>query len=358
MTLRSTIATFFAALLLFPPGSIAAPTTTASSQTLRTANYFLRAGSELDASVATLAAYDLVVLPAEAEVLNRAALLRLRELNPSIILLAYVPTVSWNSVWHDALHDELATRIVSDDWLTTHGSPMTIWPGTTALDLPGNWNTTLASYVANDILGTGLWSGVFYDEVSDDIWWDAARTDAWHAAYAKLFTETRRLAPHGAVILTNGSSRYEAATDGRMFEAFPTPWESDGDWTAQVETILASQDTAVINVTTNNTGILDPANVRLGLAAALITGSFLSVDYGTTSHGQLWHAPDFDGDIGSPTQHLIRSASGLFVQTFTSGIVIANPTGIAQTWNDNGAAYTVSAHDAVIIDENIAARLY
>lgn len=352
MSLRSSLLTVLLASALMPPLGLAAPTTSDVHATLRTANYFLRAGFELDASLETLATYDLLILPAEAQVLNRESLEQLRQRNPSIVLLAYVPTVSWNDVWFDELHDELKTKLKEDDWLLDGTSLVSIWPGTTALDLTGAWNTTLATYVAHDIMGTGLWDGVMYDEVSDEIWWDSSRASLWHEAYAHLFAQTAKLAPD-AMIVTNGSSstRYAETTDGRLFESFPTPWEADGDWATQMRSMLTTHEINVVNVNTNNTGILSPANLRIGIAAALMANAYLSLDYGTTSHGQLWSIPDFDGDIGTPQGDTIELPNGLWIRHFSEGTVIANPTDSVLGWEDGKIEVTLSANDAIIISE-------
>ena len=335
-----------------PPSGLAAPTLTDAKTTLQTANYFLRAGFELDASVETLASYDLLVLPAEAQVLNRNALETLRKHNPNIILLAYVPTVSWNDVWFDELHDSLKSRLSEDAWLTNENGAVSIWPGTSALNLPGSWNGILAEYVASDILESNLWDGVMYDEVSDDVWWDPERASLWHEAYATLFARTKQLAPN-AIVITNGSSSplYNSTTDGRMFESFPTPWEANGDWEAQVRSMLEGDDITIINVNTNNTGILSPASLRMGLAAALMTDAYLSLDYGTTSHGQLWTVPDFDGDIGTAQGDATQLPNGLWVRHFSHGTVIANPTDDTLGWEDGDIDVTLPANDALIVRE-------
>ncbi len=339
--------------MLAPPGLLAAPTAPAAPA-LRTANYFLRAGVELDASLAALASYDLLVLPAEAQVENPAFFTAIRERNPDIIILAYVPTVSWNSVWNDALHDMLAAHLTPAMRLTNGGEAVRIWPGTHVLDLTGAWQGVLTNYVVNDVLHTGAWDGVFYDEVSDDVWWDKGREAAWHEAYRALFDETRERVGNDVVIVTNGSSSNAYnTTDGRMFEDFPTPWEYDGRWEAQLVDMLATQralgNASIVNVTTGNTGVFDERELRLGLAAALMTGALLSVDYGTTSHGQLWTHPTFAGGIGAPVAAAERRDE-VWMRTFTNGAVFMNPTAHDVWVPAGGQVYRVPADDALIVD--------
>ncbi len=84
------------AILLFLPATVLA-----QDNAIKTANYFLLSGTTLDDSdtVRDLAQYDLLVLPAEAQVYNPDFPDEVRRLNPDIILLAYVPSVSWNHLW-------------------------------------------------------------------------------------------------------------------------------------------------------------------------------------------------------------------------------------------------------------------
>ncbi|MEK7529697.1 MAG: hypothetical protein AAB570_02130, partial [Patescibacteria group bacterium] len=70
---------------------------------VRSANQFLVAGPDLkDADWPALSRFDLIVLPAEAQNFNPTVAQELRRRNPDIIILAYVPTVSYNDrYWSD-----------------------------------------------------------------------------------------------------------------------------------------------------------------------------------------------------------------------------------------------------------------
>jgi len=314
---------------------------------IRTANYFLLAGTTLDdqETLEALSEYDLLILPAEAQVWNRSFSGDIRALNEDIILLAYVPTVSWNSVWSDDLHEELWDRIEDDHWLrTTNGKRVSIWPGTEALDLTGAWNDTLAEYVSEEILNTSYWDGVFYDEVNDSISWlgdlELARSNgnvdhSWVEAYTDLFKNTRAQVGANKIIISNGSSYSGHAPyiNGRMFESFPTPWEGDGTWESVMERYLTLEKTVgydpvlILDADTGNTGNQeDYAHMRFGLTSMLLGDGYYGFDFGTNSHAQIWRYDEYDAFIGEAKGDPSEETSGVWERDFTNGKVVVNPT--------------------------------
>lgn len=302
-----------------------------------------------------LAEYDLLVLPAEAQVYNPTFSQDIREINPDILLLAYVPTVSWNNIWQDRLHKELYNGIESSFWLkTTSSNNVSIWTGTQALDLTSGWNNYLSEFVAYEILYNDYWDGVFYDEVSDSISWvgniklsnNASNVDSgWQDAYVSLFAKTRALVGSNKIIITNGSSNldYTPYVNGRMFESFPTPWEGNGSWGTNMANYLTLEDAVsydpviLLNSDTSNTGnSADYQKVRFGLSSALLGDGFFGFDYGTQSHSQLWHYDEYDAYIGSSKSDAQQATNGVWTREFTNGKVVVNPTSSNQTVKLNG----------------------
>lgn len=324
---------------------------TQNENAIKTANYFLLSGTTLDdqSTLESLARYDLLVIPAEAQVFNPNFSDEIRELNSDIILLAYVPSVSWNEIWTDKLHRELYSGIENSYWLKTKsGSDVSIWPGTQALDLTSGWKDYLAQFVAYEILHNDYWDGVFYDEVNDSISWvgdlnlasGSSNVDsAWQSAYEDLFAQTRSMVGSDKIIISNGSSNLDYAdyTNGRMFESFPTPWEQDGSWSTNISNYLALEDATgydpviILNSDTDNTG--DNTNyqkMRFGLSSTLLGEGFFGFDHGTESHTQLWHYDEYDAYIGSAKEDP-QEEDGVWTREFTNGKVIVNPTSSEQT---------------------------
>lgn len=345
---KSLLAIFTLALILIPLFSILSQ----EKNAIKTANYFLLSGSTLDnyETMEKLARYDILVLPSEAQVYNPSFSQDIRELNPNIVLLSYVPTVSWNNIWTDKLHEELYSGIDDSYWLKTKtGSEVSIWPDTQALDLTSGWNDYLSEFVAYEILYNDYWNGVFYDEVSDEISWvgniklsnNASNVDnAWQDAYVKLFSNTRELVGNDKIIITNGSSNsdYAPYVNGRMFESFPTPWEGNGSWSTNIANYLSLEDSVeydpviILNSDTNNTGAnTDYQKVRFGLSSALLGDGFFGFDYGTQSHAQLWHYDEYDAYIGASKSEAEQETNGTWTREFTNGKVVVNPTTSTQT---------------------------
>lgn len=336
-----------------------------SSDYVRTANYFLMSGLTLDDEETreTLMKYDLLVLPPEAELYNKDFFEEAREVNPDIIILAYVPTVSWNNIWKASIYTTLKDGIQHSWWLEDeNGNQISIWPNTEALNLTTGWSDYLADWVEEEVLDTGYWDGVFYDEVSAEIAWvgevdldgngvaesDTAANAAWTDGLQHLFDVTRARMDSDEIIVMNGSSNLELMSDvnGRMFESFPTPWEGTGSWREITERYLDLEDAVghdpvfIINGNSDNTGIsTDYRKVRFGLTSTLLGNGFFGFDHGTLSHNQTWYYDEYDVYLGEPVedpQDLLHPTSTTFQDSvwgrdFEQGKSLVNSTGSTQT---------------------------
>ncbi len=350
---------------------LCASTTTAAIPTpsdrfVRTANYYLKAGTDLrPADFAALASYDLLVLPAEAQIYNPSAIRRIRQLNPTIIILAYVPTKSYNYSWNDSLHQKLLQGIDDAWWLTDPaGNHISVWENTAVLNGVGPWHTYLPNFVHDEIWSTGLWDGIFYDEFSSNASWmnggnidaqrDGGKDDptlldvAWKRGMVDLLKTTRDLLGDNAIIITNGDSTDDVQRDvnGRMFESFPTPWEAGGTWNGvmanyiRLHALVGHTPVFIVNANTGNTGNnVDYKKVRYALASTLLGDGFFSFDFGETDHGQLWRYDEEDTRLGAPTGPATNVASptdrrlrpSVWRRDFQNGIALVNASATTQT---------------------------
>jgi len=362
--ITTSVATVLAMLPL--PTALASPAADTAPRTM--APYMkLVAASDYDA----LAKFDMVTLPAELQIEEPQVFQELRKRNPKIILLAYFPTKSYITGWGDALH--LAEKNgIDQSWFLrdANGNVLSVWPGTQALSITSGWNSYAPQFVHDHILSTGLWDGVFYDEISDCISWlnngnvdlnrdgvadNASFADAsWKSGVTTMLAKARSLDPD-KIFVINGTStpEFQQYINGRMFETFPTPWEANGDWYELMrryvanEPLVSKPEAFIINSNTVNTGNEgDYSQMRFGLTSALLGNAFYSFDYGDEDHGQTWRYDEYDVSLGQPTgapmlaskpsvQANAASAyhfsAGVWQRDYANGVVFVNPTATAQT---------------------------
>ena len=342
---------------------------TPADKYVRLSNNYMKAGITLPSSDwATLSKYDVIVLPAEAQIFNPDFFPTVRRLNPDIVILAYIPTKSYAQVWSDnpldTLHPKLKAR--TDDSMRLRepgGKILSVWPGTLSYNVNTGWADALPRFVKEDIMSSGKWDGIFYDETSATISWlnggnvdvnnDGARDDAatadrlWEAGMIKIFKTTRELLGPDAVIITNGDSDpdLQPYVNGRMFETFPTPWEYDGTWATVMNNYLRLQKQVgypavfLINSNTANTGNRnDFKKMRFGLASTLMGDGFFQFDHGDQDHGQTWMYDEYEAYLGAPVgeaRNLTGSTSpvrdGVWRRDFRNGTVLVTSTNETKT---------------------------
>lgn len=368
---RVKTAVFCLAIASIASFGLPAPTQalTASDKFVRISNNYMKAGITLPSSDwAALAKYDVLVLPAEAQIFNPGFFPEVRRLNPDIVILAYIPTKSYAQVWSDnpldTLHPKLKARTNDSMRLREPGGKiLSVWPGTLSYNVSTGWADALSSFVKEDIMSSGAWDGIFYDETSATISWlnggnvdvnnDGLRDDAatadrlWEAGMIRILKTTRDLLGPGAVIITNGDSDpdLQPYVNGRMFETFPTPWEHDGTWSTVMNNYLKLQKQVgypalfLINSNTDNTGNqYDFRKMRFGLASTLMGDGFFQFDHGDLDHGQTWMYDEYNAYLGKPvgeSRNLTGSTnpvhSGVWRRDFQHGTVLVNSTNERKT---------------------------
>ena len=349
------------------------------------ANYFLK-WTIADYEVEELAKWDVLILDMEVQENSRAQLLEIRELNPDIVILAYITSQEanadiYNSEWSSeaTLRKRLVNNIYDGWWLkNSSGSRVSNWPGTYMLNLTDGaklnsnnqkWNEYLPKFIAEEIISTGLWDGIFYDNIWGDVAWAGSNLDAdnnnqvdavatlnsnWASGTKKMLQTTRNLIGDNYLILGNGKvyTGYQSFLNGVMFENFPASWESNGDWASILTTyrnIKNNNDTP--NITIINSYDSNRQNykkIRYGLASTLMENhGYFSFDFSNSDHGQVWWYDEYNVNLGqavSSAYNLLDKnntsyTKGLWRRDFTEASVIINSTDKEQLYIFNNEEF-------------------
>ena len=362
-------------LFLFPAGLQAA---SIKSTYPRLANYYLK--WEISESEARqLAKWDLLILDMEVQENDPEAIALIRELNPQVIILAYITSQEIidgieNSAGgaNSYLRSELSLATVDGWWLRDqNGNRISNWPYTYMFNLSDGsgknsaglrFNDYLPEFVATKIANSGLFDGVFYDNTWGDVAWiNGGNVDLdnnnqkdsvnqanalWSAGFKKMLEKTRALVGEDFIIAGNGRTfaDYQKLINGMMLESFPSSWENGGTWAGSMDSYLKYPSLnrypqlPIINVNRKNQ--LDYSAFRFGLTSTLLGNGFYSFDYDTTSHNQLWWYDEYDTNLGparSTAYNLLDIdnpilKAGLWRRDFKNGSVVINSTAKEQLY--------------------------
>ena len=329
-------------------------------------NYFLH-WSITDGEARDLSKWDFLILDMEVQENSPSELRLIRQLNPKIKIIAYISSQDLYNANFNSNESVLRKRIIeanNDSWWLRDDShnQLSDWPNTHVLNMTDScakndkgqrYNDFLPEFMAYNVMGTGLWDGIFYDNLWSGLSWfnsgnislnnngkrnTAAELDsAWRNGVRKVLSRTKQLMPR-AIVVANGSFiwDYQNNLNGWMLENFPTPWENGGSWSGVMQSYLKlsnnGEDYNVIN--TAATSQSDYAKFRFGLASTLLGNGFYSFDYGPTDHSQFWWYDEYNNDLGSKqtvAYNLLDKNNsvikpGLWRRDYTNGIAIVNST--------------------------------
>ena len=329
-----------------------------------TANFYLYTPiNDIDAR--ELAKWDVLVLQMLAGDNSAEQLRLIKKINPKIIILAYIASeefpVSMYKQWDrpGGLFYKLFSGITDEMWLRdSRGGHVTFWKDNWMLNVTDyptknkRWNEYLAEFVNKELLSTGLWDGVFFDNVWMDIQWINNKIDtnndgmadkteemnkAWINGMKKLFDLTKQKANKKIYIVGNGDKGYYGDINGIYFENFTISrylsWEEKMKLYRQSSLSHLSPTVAIIGNTAPNTnGQMDYKNMRFGLGSALLENGYYALDAGDQTHRERWWYDEYDLNLGKPVSEAMSLgglkdyAKDLWRRDFENGIVLVNPT--------------------------------
>jgi len=334
----------------------------------KTANMFLHWTLKKD-DAQTFAKWDVLILDMETQYTSRDVLQAIKTHNPHIKIFAYITpqeiTTAPNSTI-GAMRKKLRTHI-ADSWYlqNANGNRLSWWPNTHLLNMSDkgpkiNGKTiqdVFAYFVRDEILATGLWDGIFYDNAWDNISYFAGNTididangtndpivivdAAWKNGMKKLYTKTKDVTGGKYPIIGNGfTSAYSNELDGLLVENFAS-WDWETAMTIHKSYTPANpraENISIIHNTAFNShfGRYNFKNMRFGLTSALLYDAYYAYDFGDTDHGQLWWYDEYARDLGVPQNSANQIDSTLWQRFFSKGVSLVNTGDVAKEVQLNG----------------------
>jgi len=352
------------------------------------ANYFLNQLPSDNASLDILAKNNLLVItPAQA--LSYPARLRyIRQQNPSIIILAYVPSQSYNTKYwpSDSIYKDF--KVDNSWWLrNSRGQILEFFPTLAQTNMSQGFSDYLINFTNQRIASLENIDGVFFDMVSEAISWsgetdidnngladDKKMADSLWADRVEYFLRSARQNLKTKYIVINGNSnpRFQPYINGRMFESFPASWDWSGDWGTIMNYLTrgaaknAQPKMVIINSGTKNTGNKnDFRAMRFGLASSLMEDNvYYSFDHGENDHGQLWTYDEYNISLGNAAGKSFSPSgasaynNNVWLRNYDQGLAVVNASNQPQTI-DLGSDYEkiIGQQDPYVNDGSIVSKI-
>lgn len=342
-----------------------------------------------------LARYDLLVIDMEAQVYAPQNLKLLKKLNPDIKLIAYLAAEEIrgdSGSLSNTMRQRLFNKIQGGWWLRdSAGKKIEWWPGNPMINITDqavpnngqNWGDVLSQFVKNDLLATGYWDGVLFDNSWENL--DFMKSynidlnndglaesmdfinEKWRLGMEDLLAKTRNLLGSEYLIIGNGGDSYRDYLNGVLYEQF-----TKRDWAGLMQKyrqILLSGFAPAFGILNSATASLnrsdDYKTMRYGLASALLGDGYSSFDNGDSSHSEMWWYDEYETSLGKPAGEAFNVFDngkafkpGVWRRDFTNGLVLVNSSNESRDV-DLGADYEKiqGTQDTGINDGSIASEV-
>jgi hypothetical protein len=336
------------------------------SENPKLANLFYRWHINAD-EVAKLARYDILIIDMEVMIYSPDNLKQIKKINPDIILLAYLASEEIrgdSGTLSGTMRQKLYKKIDSNWWLkNSQGNTIEWWPGnpmvnitSTAKSVSGQtYADRLASFVKEELIDTGYFNGVFYDNVWSDLSFmqhlsidldKNGQKDSlsyvnskWQEGMKNILTKTKQKLGSNYLVFGNGGEYYSNYLNGVLFESFPNQgWSETLAKYRYINNNGQTPSVGIINTNVNNNGnSSDYQKMRFGLTSSLLDDGYYSFDNGDQSHTETWWYDEYEvylGGVASPATKSNGSSSsfskGLWQRDFKNGLVIVNSGSTSQ----------------------------
>jgi len=315
-----------------------------------------------------LAKWDILLVDMEVQIYSPNALKKIKQFNPDIKILAYIASQEVrgdSDSLSGTLRQKLYQQIPSSWWLkNTTGDQVNWWPGNPIFNVTSQCPSVagqkyydfLPWFVKNEILSTGLWDGVFYDNVWEgidfmsnfDIDLDqngqpedkTVLSASWKDGMTALLNNSRIIFGDDVLVVGNGGEGYYKYVNGTLYEHFPYKgWSSTMNKYRFITENGMLPAVGILNTNVNNLGTQDDyKKMRYGLASALMGDGFYSFDNGDLSHQETWWYDEYDQYLGRPLGQAYNLRTGqtarnnftdnVWRRDFENGTAIVNATSV------------------------------
>lgn len=343
-----------------------------------------------------LSRWDLICLPVDVKDRFPSIIDTIRTYNPDALILVYFPSTFIWADWqeHSQTAQRFGEKISQEDWWLRDnfgeivGNASTLWY--TNLTTVCRRNPSgqrliewLADYIAEEILGTGVWDGILIDGLTySGVWLNTvpeyfrqqgAQVDAnrdgiadhpdsltawWRRGLDQFLQRLRNRVGSSYILTGEGHSRMGQHLNGGIREDFPY---MHGNWNANMTSdygyltmcstwLHEPQNCSMIiafHDDPNNT-IYQPRrtsnyerHLRFTLSSALLGDGYYSMEH--RQGDALWWEDYYDLDLGLPLEEarcdtiaVPNGTVNLWSRRFQNGIVYCNPSSnyvrIGNTW--------------------------
>jgi hypothetical protein len=344
------------------------------------ANYFLNWNMTLS-QANELAKWDVVILDIEIQERHLDLIKRIKQLNPDVVLLAYITPqeIKTDASNSDSRFRKKFVTGIKESWYlkNSKGEKLSWWSGTYLLNITDkDYTNYLINYLKNNVLSSGVWDGIFYDNAWDNITWfvgsdvdynldgkiDGSLDQKWREGMQFLYNETNRLTNNSYIIVGNNINIvYKNELDGLMFENF-----NQFSWLQIMNNYknLKNNNLNIINNNTKNTGKISYKDFRFGLATTLLENAYYSYDFGDTDHGQNWWYDEYDANLGEALgeayseNNFSTYKEDVWRRDFDNGLVLLNSTNNLKTVSLGGEYEKINgSQDRKINDGSIVSEV-
>jgi len=347
--------------------------------------------------------WNILTLNFETAYYANSAIRQIRNLNPGIEILAWISLGFYKtpSGSGGVVEQSLLAGSTEDWWIHKKGAktpssrlhPVPWYPELATPNPKSDFASKIVKFLHESVLSTGLYDGVFFDVTWDNGWLTSVLSDAdisiidWREGVTNIMKATRENEGDDVIIIgnpgaewRNDSSYWQYANghyqENALGDAFGSKWDKMWEiyqrnmnkpsppprihWIGVDTQYKRNRENYQYAIPTDD----DLRRMRLGLGTTLLLDNgYFGFDKGDGwhGHGKSWWYPEYDAELGRPTQKYAKEGQ-LYKRVFENGLIIVNPSGSNSkiqtkgTYRDvstgiEGTEFTVNPYDARILLE-------